>query len=94
MEDLVNYVIHDENGNPLKEWYAITSYLQQMDGTMDEQYRQIDGRKVIYSSAKPGDLLRNANKFTYIFMAVIMLLTLVAALVSRWITNKLRRSKR
>ncbi len=94
MEDLVNYVIHDENGNPLKEWYAITSYLQQMDGTMDEQYRQIDGRKVIYSSYKPMDLLRNANKFTYIFVTVIMLLTLLAMLVSRWITRKLTGKKR
>ena len=90
VEDLVNYVIQDENGNPLKEWYAITSYLQQMDGTMDEQYRQIDGRKVIYSSVKPMDLLRNANKFTYIFMAAILLITVLAMLVSRWITNKIR----
>ena len=65
-----------------------------MDGTMDEHYRQIDGRKVIYSSAKPMDLLRNANKFTYIFLAVIMLLTLLAALVSRWITRKLTGKKR
>lgn len=90
VEDLVNYVIHDENGTPLKEWYAITSYLQQMDGTMEEQYRQIDGRKVIYASYKPMDLLRNANKFTYIFMAMILVMTMLAMLVSRWITNRLR----
>lgn len=90
VEDLVNYVIHDENGKPLKEWYAITSYLQQMDGTMEEQYRQIDGRKVIYASYKPMDLLRNANKFTYIFMAMILVMTILAMLVSRWITNRLR----
>lgn len=92
--DLADYVIHDENGNPLKEWYAITSYLQQMDGTMDEQYGQIDGRKVIYSSAKPMDLLRNANKFTYIFVAVIMLVAVLAMLASRWLTNKLTGKKR
>ena len=94
VKDLVNYVIHDENGNPLKEWYAITSYLQQMDGSMEEQYRQIDGRKVIYSSVKPGDLLRNANKFTYIFLAVILLITVLAMLVSRWITNRIRGVKK
>ena len=94
VEDLVNYVIHDENGKPLKEWYAITSYLQQMDGTMEEQYRQIDGRKVIYASYKPMDLLRNANKFTYIFMAMILVMTMLAMLVSRWITNRLRATRR
>lgn len=94
VEDLVNYVIHDEHGNPLKEWYAITSYLQQMEGTMDEQYGQVDGRKVIYSSKKPIDLLRNANKFTYILMAVVLIVLLLAVLVSRWIIKKIRGKKK
>lgn len=92
--DLKNYVVHDKNGNPLKEWYAITSYLKQMGGTMDEHYRQIDGRKVIYTSSKPADLLRNANKFTYLFITVIMLLTILAMVVSRWITRKLTGKKK
>ena len=92
--DLKNYVVHDKNGNPLKEWYAITSYLKQMGGTMDEHYRQIDGRKVIYTSSKPADLLRNANKFTYLFVAVVMLLTVLAMVVSRWITRKLTGKKK
>ena len=87
--DLKNHVVHDENGKPLKEWFAISSYMKQMGGTMDEHYRQIDGRKVIYTSSKPADLLRNANKFTYLFIAVIMLLTVLAMVVSRWITRKL-----
>ncbi|MBQ2956122.1 MAG: bifunctional metallophosphatase/5'-nucleotidase [Clostridia bacterium] len=29
-DELVNYVVRDENGVPLKEWYAIASYLDQM----------------------------------------------------------------
>ena len=90
ISNLVDYVVHDKAGNPVKEWYAIASYLKQMDGTMDEQYGQIDGRKVIYASSKPGDLLSNANKFTYFFMAVIMLITLVAALVGRWLTRMIQ----
>ena len=92
--DLKNHVVHDENGKPLKEWFAISSYMKQMGGTMDEHYRQIDGRKVIYTSSKPADLLRNANKFTYLFIAVIMLLTVLAMVVSRWITRKLTGKKK
>ena len=92
--DLKNHVVHDENGKPLKEWFAISSYMKQMGGTMDERYRQIDGRKVIYTSSKPADLLRNANKFTYLFVAVVMLLTVLAMVVSRWITRKLTGKKK
>ena len=73
----VEYVVRDENGVPVKEWYAIASYLDRMDESMDEQYAQPDGRKVIYSSWNPVKLLRNANKFTWILLAAIVVLVLL-----------------
>ena len=36
----------DKTGKPIKEWYAIASYLQQMGGEMSEKYAKIDNRKV------------------------------------------------
>ena len=93
VEDLEDYVVYDEAGNPVKEWYAITSYLQQMDGTMEEQYGQVDSRKVIYESWNPAKLLRNANKFTYILLAVMLLLILLSALILRWIVKRIGRRK-
>ena len=63
-EDLVNYVIKDEDGNPLKEWAAIASYLETMGGEMDARYAEPDGRKVVYASLSPVKLLKNANIFT------------------------------
>lgn len=90
--ELVNYVIHDENGTPLKEWYAIASYLQQMGGTMDSRYAETDGRKVVTSSWNPVNLLKNANKFTYILLAVILVLVAGIALIVRKIAR--RRKKR
>ena len=92
-EDLVNYVVRDENGVAVKEWYAIASYLQSMGGEMDEHYAGTDGRKVIYSSLNPADLLRNANKFTYILIALILVLVLAAALIARAIVRKIRKRK-
>ena len=74
VSDLVNYVVKTEEGVPLKEWYAIASYLQSMGGEMDERYAEPDGRKVVYQSWIPADLLRNANVFTY---AVVVLLAVV-----------------
>ena len=75
-EDLVNYVIKDEDGNPLKEWAAIASYLETMGGEMDPRYAEPDGRKVIYASLNPVKLLKNANIFTY---AVLILAAVIIA---------------
>ena len=92
-KDLLNYVVRDENGNPLKEWYAIASYLDQMGGAMDEQYAQPDGRKVVYSSWNPVKLLHNANQFTYILLAVVMVLILLAFLIVRGVVRRARRKR-
>lgn len=78
-EDLVNFVIKDENGRPLKEWYAISDYLNNMDGEMNEKYAEPDGRKVVYSSINPIKLLRNANVFT--FVAILLVNGLIVGIV-------------
>ncbi len=83
-KDLVNYVVRDDKGTPIKEWYAIAAYLDEMEETMDPQYGQADGRKVIYSSWNPASLLRNANKFTYILLTVSLLLILLLM----WLVHK------
>ncbi len=79
VKDFANYVIRDEKGNPVKEWYAISSYLRDMDGEMDSRYSSPEGRKVVYSSLSPASLVRNANVFTYVVIGVILLL--IAAMV-------------
>ena len=93
-KDLVNYVVKDENGNPVKEWYAIATYLDAMEGEMDSRYESIDGRKVVYSSLNPIKLLRNANIFTYIVLALILILAAVITLVTVKIVKKIRKKKK
>lgn len=93
MSDLVNYVVQDENGNNLKEWHAIASYLQQMGGTMDPQYAETDGRKVVYSSWNPVKLLRSANQFTYVLLAAIAVLAAVVILIVRAVIRRSRKKK-
>ena len=88
--------MRDENGVPVKEWYAIAAYLDRMGEEMDPHYAQPDGRKVIYSSWNPVKLLRNPNKFTWIAvgaLAVVVLMVVgIAALVKR-IVRKRRKNK-
>lgn len=92
-EELVNHVIKDQNGNPVKEWYAIASYLQEMGGEMDPHYAQPDGRKTVYSSLNPVKLLSNANKFTYILLLVLVLLVALMVFIVKRILRRIRRRK-
>ena len=92
-DQLVEHVIKDENGNPVKEWYAIASYLQNMGGEMDAKYSETDGRKVVYSSLNPIKLLRNANKFTYILIAVVVVLIAAIVLIVVAIVKKVKKNK-
>ena len=91
VEDLVNYVVKDENGNPVKEWYAIATYLDGMGGEMDPRYEKPDGRKNVYAGLSPVSLLRNANIFTYAVLALVVILLAVIALVVVKIVKRARK---
>ncbi len=93
MTKLAEYVVTDENGVPVKEWYAIASYLQDMGSDMDPQYSQPDGRKIVYSSLNPVKLLRSANKFTYSLLAVLLLLILMVILIVKKVRGAFRNKK-
>ena len=92
-DELVNHVIRDENGRPLKEWNAISEYLKTMNGEMDGKYSKPDGRKTVYSSLAPWDMLRNPNLFTFIALGIILLLILIIVLIVRAIVRKIKRKK-
>ena len=92
-EDLAKHVVEDENGNPIKEWYAIATYLNEMGGKMDSYYEKTDGRKVVYSSLKPADLLRNANIFTYIVLALIFIVLILILKLIQVIHRKKSKKK-
>ncbi len=83
INDLNKYVIHDGKGNPIKEWYAIASYLQNMGEFIDSKYATTDGRKVVYSSLNPVNLFSNPNKFTYIITLTLIFLILTVFILVR-----------
>lgn len=93
VSDLVNHVVKDENGNPLKEWCAIAEYLDEMDGEIDGRYAETDGRKVVYKSLNPVDLVRNANVFTYAVIAIAVILVAAIVLIVRAVVKKSKKKK-
>ena len=96
ISQLEDYILHDDEGNEVKEWYAIASYLQSMGGEMDQKYGQTDGRKLVYSSWNPVSLLKNAGLPTFVailaLVIVVALLVLMVVLVRKFILRRMRRN--
>jgi len=92
-DKLAEFVVRDSDGTPVKEWYAIASYLRSMGGEMDSRYAEPDGRKVVYSSLNPVKLLSNANIFTYIVLIVVIVLVGVITLVTVLVVRKIKRKR-
>ncbi|MBQ4067306.1 MAG: bifunctional metallophosphatase/5'-nucleotidase [Clostridia bacterium] len=91
---LSEYVIRDKNGDPVKEWYAIASYLKEKGADhIEKNYSETDGRKVVYSSLNPIKLLSNANIFTYLMLGLILVLVAVAVLITLLIIKKIKKAK-
>lgn len=91
-DKLSDYIIKTRTGSNLKEWYAISSYLFFLNDGI-EKYSSTDGRKEIISSFNPKDLFENANVFTYVMLAVIVVLVLCIFLIARAIIRRIRRKK-
>lgn len=91
MDRLEDYIVHDAQGNEVKEWHAIASYLQSMGGEVDAKYARPDGRKLVEASWNPVKLLMNPNKFTVIAAAAVVALLLAVALIVRAVVRRVRR---
>jgi 5'-nucleotidase/UDP-sugar diphosphatase len=92
-DEFANYIVKTESGENLKEWYAIASYLKDMGGSMNESYSKADGRKVVYSSFAPADMLRGANIFTFAVIIAGAVIILVVVLITRKIAKKRKTKK-
>lgn len=90
--DLEARIIHNADGEEVKEWYAIASYLESM-GTVSEDYGDVSGRKVIEDSKSPIALLKNANWVTLTVVAVVLVLLLLIVLIVRLVVKVIRKRK-
>ncbi len=82
INNLEDYIVCDANGNEVKEWYALASYLdsfEEEDGVsvVPEKYREAEGRKVVYSSLNPVELLKSPNWITLTVIGVVVVLICV-----------------
>lgn len=92
IEDLEEFIIHNEDGSEVKEWYAIASYVQSM-GTISDLYADVDGRKIIDNSMNPIDLLKDANWITMVVLIMVLVVILLVVLVAYFIVRKIKKAK-
>lgn len=81
------HIIHNQSGSEVKEWVALAAYLEYL-GTVPQEYSQSQGRKVVYASWNPIDLLKNPNWITLLVVAIILVLIAVIVLIVRAVVRR------
>ncbi len=97
--DFEEYIIHDQNGAELKEWYALASYLESFGkneegiSQVPERYSETEGRKVVQDSTSLTEILKKPNKIAWAVYAAFLILLLIIGSVIRFFTVRRRRRK-
>ena len=97
--DFETRIVYDENGNEVKAWYALASYLdsfEEKDGVsvVPQSYAEAEGRKVVYASLNPIELLKAPNWVTLTVVAVAVVLIAIIVLCIVHYKRKKRRKHR
>jgi len=87
-------ILYDENGNEIKEWYALAAYLQQFGQEgLYTRYSMLDGRKHVSRSWNPIELLKNPNWITLVVLLVVVLVAALVVFVVRRVAFGRKRSR-
>ena len=81
-------ILRDENGNEIKEWYALAAYLQSFgEEGVPDQYAKPDGdgRKQASRSWNPIELVKNPNWITIAALLVLAAAAAAVAFAVRWL---------
>ncbi len=83
--DFDDCILHDQEGNEIKEWYALASYIQSFeDGEIPARYSNAESttRKIEEDSWSPAALLTNANWITWVVIgAAVLVIALIVLLI-------------
>ena len=93
--DFADCILRDENGNELKEWYALAAYLEQFgaEGLPSRYADPANGCKHVYSGFAPGQLLLGWNWITWAVLGIAALLLAVIVLLVRLVCRRIRKQK-
>ena len=99
IEDPLDCIIYDANGNELKAWKAVCDYLtsfsknEQGISEVPEYYRTTQNRKVVTNSFSPRAMFKNTSKYFYIIVGIILLIILIFFIIIRSIVKSIHKKK-
>ena len=85
--DFEDHIIRNANGSEVKEWYALASYLEHLE-TVPSEYSAPEGRKVVYASWNPIELLKSPNWITLLALLLVVVVIAVVVLVVRAVRRR------
>lgn len=97
--DFEDYIIRDEKGAELKEWYALAGYLESFEknekgiSQIPVRYSEAEGRKVMQDSSSLTEVLKNPNRFALTVYGIILLLAVLLVVILRLAARKFGRRK-
>ena len=94
--DFSDCILYDENGNELKEWYALAAYLEQFgaDGLTTRYADADNGSKHVSGSLAPGQLLTNWNWISWAVLGIVLLLLAGIVILFRFVCRRVRKRNR
>ena len=98
--DFEQYIIHDQKGNEVKEWYALASYLDSFTenaegvSVVPERYEAPEGRKEMQDTKNIVELLKNPNKIALVVYGVLILILVLVVLLIRLCYTKIYAKKK
>lgn len=91
--DFNEHIVYND-GQELKAWYALASYIDSFEGDkVPEKYAQTEGRKNDVTGWNPAELVKQPNKVGYILMAAVAVLILAVIGIVKLIKH-IRRKRR
>ena len=86
VDDFEACILRDENGNEIKEWYALAAYLQTFgEEGVPSRYARPDGRKDVSRSWNPIELVKSPSWITLAELAVLIAAAALAVFLVRWV---------
>lgn len=100
IEDYEEHIVYDRDGNEVKEWYALASYLASFEKNEDgvsvipERYAEPDERKLCEDSEDIFDILKNPNTIACTMYGVILLIIALMAFAVWFAVRNIRRRRK
>lgn len=98
IENFEDRIIYTENNAEVKEWVALTNYLQSFDekdgvAQISDQYSTNQDRKIINNDKDIISRLEKPNLISMVIYSIILLILLTIIIIIRFIVKKIRRRR-